>query len=164
MFKISNPRSSVVLELQADRTTRRVPFPPGEGRGVVIGSTPLADFCVSGVRVAPVEFHLERAEEGVWLIPAYGIRDLRLNAAHVSGPMALEARNVIEFGGIRLAAIISETDDAALAPRADEQPQLAAAYARERSADQETPARAMPRVVIADAPALPDDPTRRNCT
>jgi hypothetical protein len=89
MFKISSPRSSILLEL-------------------VVGSTPRADFCMSGVRVEPVEFHLERAEDGLWLIPAYGIRDLRLNAQRIFCRTPLEAHNVIEFGGVRLGAIVSD--------------------------------------------------------
>jgi hypothetical protein len=108
MFKICNPQSSILLELNADGMARRVVFRSGEERGVVVGSTPLADFCVRGVRVEPVEFHLERAGEAIWLIPAYGIRGLRLNAGRVSGRAPLEAYNVIEFGGVRLGATISD--------------------------------------------------------
>jgi hypothetical protein len=108
MYKICNPRSSILLELNADGMTRRVVFRSGEGRGVVVGSTPRADFCMSGVRVEPVEFHVERGQEGLWLIPAYGIRDLRLNSGRVSGPTPLEAHNVIEFGGVRLGAVVSD--------------------------------------------------------
>ena len=110
MFNISNPSSFVVVDLSCEGATHTVVFPPGEERGVVVGSTPLADFRIRGPRVAPVQFHFERGEEGVWLIPAYGIHDLRVNAARVLGPAVLEASNVIEFGGVRVSAGISETD------------------------------------------------------
>jgi hypothetical protein len=108
MFKSHHPRSSIVLELSADGLARRVVFRSGEERGIVVGSTPSADFCVSGVRVEPVEFHFERGDEAIWLIPAYGIRDLRLNAGRVSGKAPLEAYNIIEFGGVRLGAMVSD--------------------------------------------------------
>jgi hypothetical protein len=107
MFKIYYPHSTILLELTAHGMARHVVFRAGGARGVVVGSTPRADFCVSGARVEPLEFHLERGAEGLWLIPAFGLRDLRLNAGRVSGPMPLEAHNIIEFGGVRLGAMVS---------------------------------------------------------
>jgi hypothetical protein len=108
MFKIRNPQASILLQLEADGLAQRVVLRSGEERGVVVGSTPMADFRVGGVRVEPVEFHLERGEDRIWLVPAHGIRDLRLNAGRVSGRAPLEAYNIIEFGGVRLGATVSD--------------------------------------------------------
>ena len=42
----------------------------------------------------------------VWLVPAYGIVDLRVNAQWVSSSMALDEQSVFEFGGVRIDATI----------------------------------------------------------
>lgn len=154
MFRISNPESAVLLELHADGMARSLVFRPGEERGVVVGSTPLADFRVTGVRVAPVEFHLERITDGIWLIPAYGVRDLRLNAARVSGPTSLEAHNVIEFGGVRLNATVSEASmldqDAGVAPGAYIEALLGSTYSVDLPSDLDATQEAMPRAKLGD--------------
>jgi len=114
MFKIANPNSTVFLELNANGVARNIALPPNDDRGVLVGSTPLAHVRLTGERIAPVQFHLERCDEEVVLVPAYGIRDLVLNGASVAGPVPLERRNVIEFGGVLLRALVLEgerTDD-----------------------------------------------------
>jgi hypothetical protein len=106
MFKISAPNATVLIELSTHGTAKTFAFPPNEERALTVGSDERAELRVTGVGVAPVQFHLERRDGIVRLIPAYGLGDLRVNTARVSGPIQLEERNVIEFGDVRIDAII----------------------------------------------------------
>ena len=110
VFKITDDDSPVIVQLIGNGLVRNLALPPNEERALVVGSTARADFHVDGVRVAPVQFHLERYEGAVWLIPAYGIKDLRLNSAPVLGPAQLEEHNVIKFAGVYLEATIRDAD------------------------------------------------------
>ena len=76
VFKVVDPNSSVYDELSASGVTHIAEFPPAEERAFVVGSTDRASLRVSSVGVAPVQFHLEREDATIWLIPACGIADL----------------------------------------------------------------------------------------
>lgn len=106
MFRISNPNITVLVELSTRGVAKLFAFPPNEERALTVGSDPRAQLRVVGQGVAPVQFHLERRVGTLCLIPAYGLDDLRVNTARVSGPLPLEERNVIEFGDIRVDATI----------------------------------------------------------
>ena len=110
MFRITDDDSPVIVQLIGNGLVRNLALPANEERALVVGSTASADFHVSGLRVAPVQFHLERHERAVWLIPAYGVRHLRLNSAPVLGPAQLEEHNVIQFAGVHLEATIRDAD------------------------------------------------------
>jgi hypothetical protein len=110
MFKVVDPKSSIYVELTASGVVQVLEFPPSEERAFVVGSTERAALRVRGVGVAPVQFHLEREDAAIWLIPAYGIADLSVNAISVLGPTALAERSVIEFCGVRVYAAIREAD------------------------------------------------------
>jgi len=110
MFKVVDPNSSIYIELTASGASHVVEFPPAEERAFVVGSTERASLRVSGVGVAPVQFHLEREDDAIWLIPAYGIADLTVNAISVLGPTPLAERSVIEFCDVRVYAAIREAD------------------------------------------------------
>ena len=109
MFKIADPNSTVLVELNTKGKARVVAFRPDEERALMVGSDVRADFRVSGTGVAPVAavaFHLERRDGVAWLVPAYELDDLRLNTARVTGPLPLEERNVIEFGEVCIDATV----------------------------------------------------------
>lgn len=108
MFGISDEDSPVFVQLIANGLIRNLALPSNEERALVVGSTAGAAFQLTGPGVAPVQFHIERAEGAVWLIPAYRIEDLRLNSAAVLGPTPLEGYDVIEFAGVRLEMTIRD--------------------------------------------------------
>ena len=110
MFRFTSEDSPVFVQLIANGLVRNLALPPNEERALVVGSTAGADFHVTGLRVAPVQFHLERHEGAVWLIPAYGIGDLRVNAVAVLGPTPLEEHNVIKFAGVHLDVTIRDAE------------------------------------------------------
>ena len=111
MFVITDPNAPVFVQLIAHGTARNLALPPNGERALVVGSTREADFRVNGLRVAPVQFHLERAEGAVWLIPAYSIRDLRLNGEAVVGPATLEEHNIVLFAGVHLEITIRDESE-----------------------------------------------------
>lgn len=106
MFKISDPNATLLVELNTQRTVKTFAFLPNEERALTVGSDARAELRVTGAGVAPVQFHLERQGGIVCLIPAYGLTDLRVNTARVSGPIPLEERNVIEIGEVRVDATV----------------------------------------------------------
>jgi len=110
MFKVVDPKSSIYVELTNNGVVQIAEFPPGEERAFVVGSIEWAHLRVSGVDVAPVQFHLEREGAAICLVPAYGIADLSVNAISVVGPTPLAQRSVIEFCGVRVYAAIREAD------------------------------------------------------
>lgn len=111
MFKIADTISSVFVQLVMNGRDLRVPLAPDEERPIVVGSTATADFQVTGPRVAPIQFHIERYGEAVCLIPAYGIADLCLNGISVLGPTRLEQHNLVEFAGVHIDVTILEAQD-----------------------------------------------------
>ena len=137
MFKSGNTNSVICLEMSADGLTKTISLPPGEGRTALVGSTALADFCVAGVRSAPVALHLERRADTIWVVPAYEGYDLRLNGRRISGATPLEQHSVIEFGGAQLAVTIIVTD-----ADVSSTPQLA--RARDASSRGDLPPRGLP--------------------
>jgi hypothetical protein len=110
MFQISDEDSPVFVQISANGLVRNLALPPNEERALVVGSTAGAAFHLTGDGIAPVQFHLERDEEAVWLIPAYRVEDLRLNSAPVVGPAALEQHNVIEFADVRLQVLCRDAE------------------------------------------------------
>ncbi len=111
MFEITDPNAPVFVQLIAHGTSRNLALPPNGERALVVGSTREADFRVNGLRVAPVQFHLERYKGAVWLIPAYSIRDLRLNGEAVVGPAPLEEHNIVLFAGVHLEITIRDENE-----------------------------------------------------
>jgi hypothetical protein len=111
MFEITDPNAPVFVQLIAHGTARNLALPPHRERALVVGSTRDADFQVNGLRVAPVQFHLERDKGAVWLIPAYAIRDLRLNGEAVVGPTPLEEHNIVLFAGVHLEVTIRDESE-----------------------------------------------------
>ena len=159
MFKIADANSSVFVQLIANGLVRNLALRPAEERGLIVGSMVEADFHVEGLRVAPVQFHLERHEEGIWLVPAYGFGDLRLNAARVLGPTPLNEHNVIKFSGVHLELTIRSAEDFAASGESaftDEQRkgEFSASYSMNLPSEDDATQLAMPAVPVT---SLPDD-------
>jgi hypothetical protein len=110
MFRITDEDSPVFVELIADGLVRKLALPPHEERALVVGSTAGAALQVTGMGVAPVQFHLERHQGAVWLVPAYKIGDLRLNGTPVDAAAPLEEHNVITFARVHLEVTIREAE------------------------------------------------------
>jgi len=100
----------VFIQLSTTGLARTLLLRPEAERVIIVGSIAKADFPVSGLGVAPIQFHLERDDEAVCLVPAYGAGDLRVNAVRAFGPTPLEEDNIIEFGGTRLRARLLDVD------------------------------------------------------
>jgi len=83
------------FELDADET-----------RAVAVGSLLRADLGIDRPGVAPVHFHIEREHDALWIVPAYGAKDIRVNAAKLTGPKRLDGQAVIEFSNVRIDARI----------------------------------------------------------
>jgi hypothetical protein len=110
MFRITDEDSPVFVELITDGLVRKLALPPHEERALVVGSTAGAALQVTGLGVAPVQFHLERHQRAVWLVPAYKIGDLRLNGTAVDAAAPLEEHNVITFARVRLEVTIRDAE------------------------------------------------------
>ena len=110
MFKVVDPEASVYVELTINGLACAQEFPPAEERAFVVGSTAQADLRVNGIGVAPVQFHIERDDGGIWLIPGYGIADLSVDSIRTLGPTALKASTVVEFCDVRIRVVVTEAD------------------------------------------------------
>jgi hypothetical protein len=157
MYRIADSNSFVFVELTTDGVTKTLALPPREERALTVGSADGADFLVDRARAAPVQFHLDRCNEAVWLVPAYGVGDLRVNAALASGPIPLEARNVVEFRGIQLELRVLGSDDFAddsdeLATGQLDAGKLRQSYSLNLPSDDDTTLFAMRAVSVTDQP------------
>ena len=94
----------IPLELSFDGQTCSFALAPDETRAIAVGSLLGADLRIDRPGVAPVQFHIERENDQLWIIPAYDSAELRINAVRIGGPMSLDTRAVIEFCGVRLTA------------------------------------------------------------
>ena len=93
---------SIELELCFDGLFHRFELASDDTRALTVGSLPRADLRIEAPGVAPVHFHLERDGNEVWIVPAYGAHDLRVDTARITGPKCIDGRAVIEFAGIRV--------------------------------------------------------------
>ena len=131
MFKVVDPKSSVYVEFSINGQACVQEFASGEERAFVVGSTERANLRVKAEGIAPVQFHVEREDGAIWLIPAYGIADLSVDGARVFGPTPLDASSVIEFCGVRVDAKIVEADPLAADDDRLSAPKLDAQMSRE---------------------------------
>ncbi len=98
--------NSLWIELRIDGVARTFELDAAETRAVAVGSLLRADLHIDRPGVAPVHFHIEREHDALWIVPAYGARDLRVNAARLTGPKQLDGQAVIEFSSVRIDARI----------------------------------------------------------
>ena len=110
MFTVSHSDSSIYVEMSVDGSAQMQEFPAGQERAFVVGSTVRADFCIGAPGVAAVQFHLERDEGSLWLIPAYNVTELRLDGHRVLGPTPVERCSVVDFCGVRMQLRLTESD------------------------------------------------------
>lgn len=97
---------SIWLELVLDGTSQTFELCADEMRAVAVGSLPGADLRVNRPGVAPLHFHIEREGSTLWIVPAYGSADLRLDTQRLLGPRPIRGRAVIEFSNTRIDARI----------------------------------------------------------
>ncbi len=104
----SETNDSIWLELCVDGQSNAYELNADETRAVAVGSLLRADLRIDRPGVAPVHFHIEREGNDLWLVPAYGSHDLRVDTARLSGPQRIKGRAVIEFCGARIEARVHE--------------------------------------------------------
>ena len=107
--ELENPDAdSMWLELSFEGQAYPFELPSDETRAIAVGSLLRADLRIDRPGVAPVQFHIEREADRLWIVPAYGSEGLRVDTARVSGPRRIDARAVIEFCGVRVEATVLE--------------------------------------------------------
>ena len=95
---------SIWLELSFEGQTHSFSLQSDETRAVAVGSLLGADLRIDRAGVAPVQFHIEREDGQLWIVPAYGSNELRVDAVRVRGPKRIDRRALIEFCGLRVNA------------------------------------------------------------
>ena len=106
----SSNNNSMWLELCMDGESHTFELKADELRAVAIGSLLSADLRIDRPGVAPVQFHIERDDGALWIVPAYNSSDLRVDTARVTGPQQIDGRAVIEFAGVRIHASVLDVD------------------------------------------------------
>jgi hypothetical protein len=100
----SSGANRIWLELLLDSHTHTFEFVSSESAAITVGSHPSADLRIDRPGVAPVQFHIEREAEHLWLVPAYDSERLRVNAARLAAPKCINGPTVIEFCGLQVRA------------------------------------------------------------
>jgi len=103
--KISDP-DALWLELTFQGQSHPFALPPDETRAITVGSLEGADLRIARPGVAPVQFHIERDCDQLWIVPAYASEGLRVDTARVTGPKRIDGRAVLEFSGLRVQASV----------------------------------------------------------
>ncbi len=99
---------SIFLRVRAEGFERTFEMASNDERVVAVGSSASADIQFERPGVSPVHFYFERSDSELWIVPAYCVSELRVNAAKVSSPCRLGRTSVIEFGKTRLTAEMLE--------------------------------------------------------
>ncbi len=99
---------SIWLELSFEGRAHSFALPSDETRAVAVGSFLRADVRIDRPGVAPVQFHIERENDQLWIVPAYSSNELRVDAVRVRGPRRIDGRALIEFCGLRIRATVLE--------------------------------------------------------
>jgi len=160
MFKVVDPNSCVYVELTFNGQTRVQEFPPDDERAFVVGSADHASLRMNGDGIAPVQFHLEREDGAIWLIPAYGVDDLSVDWFRVLGPTPLDVKSVIEFCAARIHVTIAEadclaTDDDRLIVQRPDAQLSGKSYARSLPGEEDPTLLAMPAVRASEPVVAP---------
>ena len=101
------------LELEGDGGTTLVEFPLGDDRAFSVGSSVHADMRLRKPGVAPVEFYVQRDDDGLWLVPAYASLELRLDSRRVTERRKLTTRSLLELRSGVLVIRVHEAHDLA---------------------------------------------------
>ena len=75
-------------------------------RPFAVGSRASADLRFDRPGVAPVHFHIERDDNRVWIVPAYGVSGIRVNAARITGPRVISGKAIVEFAALRIRVLV----------------------------------------------------------
>jgi len=81
----SSDDKSIWLELCVDGESHTFELKADELRAVAVGSLLRADLRIDRPGVEPVQFHIERDDGALWIVPAYNSSDLRVDTARVIG-------------------------------------------------------------------------------
>jgi hypothetical protein len=120
--------NSLYLRVQLPAFERVFELAWGDERVVAVGSAVSADIRLDLSGVSPIHFYFERSGSEVWLVPAYCISEVRVNAAKIVSPYRLGRRSIVEFGTVRLLAevhsqpygsIDSNTENSQVGPDSD---------------------------------------------
>lgn len=77
-------------------------------RVVAVGTAVSADIRLERPGVSPIHFYFERRACDIWIVPAYCVSELRVNAARITSPRKLGRRSIIEFGTAQIVAEVSQ--------------------------------------------------------
>lgn len=101
---------SLWLELRICGESRAFEFKSDELRAVAVGSLYSTDLRIDRPGVAPVQFHIEREDNALWIVPAYNGHALRVDTVRVTGPLRIDGRAVVEFAGVRIHVKLLDVD------------------------------------------------------
>jgi hypothetical protein len=76
-------------------------------RVVTVGTAASADIQLESPGVSPIHFYFERSEHDIWIVPAYCVSELRVNAVKITARRQLGCKSVIEFGNVQVVAEVS---------------------------------------------------------
>ncbi len=96
--------NTLYLRVQSLEFERVFELASGDERVVAVGSAVSADIRLDLSGVSPIHFYFERSDSEVWIVPAYCISELRVNAAKIVSPYRLGRRTIVEFGTVKLLA------------------------------------------------------------
>jgi hypothetical protein len=99
------------LELEADGEKTFVEFPPGDDTVFSVGSSVHAGMRLRKPGVAPIEFYVQREDDGLWLVPAYASLELRLDSRRLTERRKLATRALLELRGGTLVIRVHEADE-----------------------------------------------------
>lgn len=123
----SNDPDCIVLRVQAEGFEQVFALAGNDERVIAVGSANSADIRFEQPGVSPIHFYFERSNSDVWIVPAYCVSELRVNAAKVSSPRRLGKLSIIEFGKIRLTAETLGTIDPGPSVKLGSQPEARSA-------------------------------------
>jgi len=166
------------VELSTDGIRHVFELGAADDRAFLVGSSRQTDLCIDRPGVAAVEFHLERAGNDVWLVPAYRGRGLRVNGAPATNRMRLNDRLCVSVGALELELrALQNASEAGTSSRSSSAPRcLPADYSETVPTDtantsialkpfEAEPDASMPTLLVptlrAVAAAVPDQHTQR---
>ena len=99
--------AALYLRILVDGSARIFALDREDERVVAVGSASSADIQLERPGISPIHFYFERIENGIWIVPAYCVSELRVNTARVSSPKLLSYRSIVEFGNTQIVVEIS---------------------------------------------------------
>jgi len=104
--EIADP-AALYLRILVNDSARIFALDGEDERVVAVGSASSADIQLERPGISPIHFYFERIENGIWIVPAYCVSELRVNTARVSSPNQLGRRSIVEFGNSQIVVEVS---------------------------------------------------------